>query len=371
MKAKILFVKRFLLFLSVFLISSLFFSVNAEAATLQVLNQNNTTLVPLRTISEELGAQVSYQKDTNKITVIYKDIIIETTIGSKTATVNNIKRELLVAPRLEKGTTYVPIRFIGEALGGTVDYKDGRLKISLDGRTKEWKLETINIASSAANLQSAFKSGTKTVNGKKITYVTINMNDPRVKVKIATANNTVTQAQALKTLAGGAKAAVNGTYFAAYNGAIPLPDGTIVSNGRALHITDIGSTIGFTSDNKVLIDFVQTRVQGYINGEETWISYRVNRPTTDPTATIIYTPEYGREIPLAAGWSAVICVNGKVEEIVKETRKVPSNGFILVTKNPDKFKVGDAITLKTTYKPTHTSASDWEKVIYIIKGARH
>lgn len=351
---------------AVMLLGFTLFNKSLEATTLQSLNQNNTNLVPLRTISEELGAKVDFNKENQKITVVYKDTTVEVAIGNKSARVNGDKKELQVAPQVVKGTTYIPIRFIGEALGGVVDYQKGTLKISLDDKTKEWKLETIAATTKAPISGNTFNSGTKTVNGKRITYVTVNMNDPKVKVKTAIANNTVTQAQSLKTLTTGAKLGVNGTYFAAYNGTVPLPDGTIVSNGKVLHITDIGSTMGFTTDNKVLMDFVQTRVQGYINGEESWLSYRVNRPTPDTSTTIIYTPEYGREIPLASGWSAIVCINGKVEKIVTEARKVPINGFILVTRKPEVFRIGDSVSYKTTYETTHTSASDWEDVVYAL-----
>ncbi|HHX59394.1 MAG TPA: hypothetical protein GX707_01450 [Epulopiscium sp.] len=355
--------------LSMILLGVALFSNRAEAGTLKSINQNNTNLVPLRTISEELGAKVGFDGASQKITVIYKDSTIVATVGSKNATTNGNNKELQAAPQVIKGTTYVPIRFIGEALGGAVDYQNGTLKITLDDQVKEWKLETTVTEPTSPKTPtsgSTFSSGTKTVAGKKITYVTINMNDSKVKVKTSTANNTVTQVQALKTLAAGAKVGVNGTYFAAYNGDTPLPDGTIISNGKVINITDIGSTIGFTADNKVLIDFVKTRVQGYINGEEGWFTYRVNRPTPDESANIIYTPEYGKDIPLASGWSAVVCVNGKVEKIVNQTRKVPNNGFIIVTTKPSRFSVGDSVNYKTTYETTHTKALEWEDVIYAI-----
>lgn len=337
-----------------------------NGATLQCLNQDSTNLVPLRTISEELGAKVDFDKGQEVITVVYKDTTIKVTIGSKSATINGEKKALQVAPQVVNGITYVPIRFVGEALGGVVEYQKGILKVQLDEKAKEWQVQTINSPQVATPTGRISKKGTQTVNGRTITYVTVNMNDPKVKVKIATANNTVTQATALKTLAAGAKIGVNGTYFAAYNGEVPFPDGTLVSNGKVLHITDIGSTIGFTSDNKVLIDIVKTRVQGYVNGAESWLSYRVNRPTSDASATVIYTPEYNKAIPLESGWSAVVCINGKVEKIVTTSRTVPSNGFILVTKKPGKFKVGDAVSYKTVYTPTHTSASEWENVVYAL-----
>lgn len=107
-------------------------------------------------------------------------------------------------------------------------------------------------------------------------------------------------------------------------------------------------------------------MQGYVNGEESWVSYRVNRPTPDTSTKIIYTPEYESKIPLASGWSAVVCINGKVEKIVTEARTVPSNGFIVVTTKPQAFKVGDAVSYKTAYNTTHTSASDWDDVVYAL-----
>lgn len=352
--------------LAIVLLGVALWSNRTEAGTLKSINKNNTNLVPLRTISEELGAKVDFNGANQKITVIYKESTVLATVGSKSATVNGTKKELQVAPQVIKGTTYVPIRFIGEALGGSVDYQKGILTITLDNQVKEWKLEVEVDKPKAPIVGNTFSSGTKTVAGKKVTYVNINMNDPKVKVKTSTANNTVTQVQSLKALAAGAKAGVNGTYFAAYNGDTPLPDGTIVANGKVIHITDIGSTIGFTADNKVLIDFVKTRVQGYINGQEGWFTYRVNRPTPDESANIIYTPEYGKDIPLASGWSAVVCINGKVEKIANQSRKVPSNGFIVVTTKPYLFSVGDDVHYKTTYETTHTSAEEWEDVVYAI-----
>ncbi len=352
--------------IAIILFSMTFFSQNIEAATIKSISQDNTNLVPLRMISEEFGAKVDFNKTNQKITVVYNDTSVEATIGSKSAKVNGTKKELQAAPKVVKGVTYVPIRFVGEALGGVVDYQKGKLKINLDDTTKEWKLQTIVDAPKVDLSGNPYSSGTKMVSGKKVTYVTVNMNDPKVKMKIATPNNKITQAQPLKTLATGAKASVNGSYFAAYNGDVPMPDGTIVSKGKVIHITDIGSTIGFTSDNKVLIDFVKTRVQGYINGVESWESYRVNRPTPDTSATIIYTPEYGRDIPLGSGWSAVVCINGRVEKIVNQSRQVPKNGFIVVTRKPERFKLGDSVSYKTTYETTHTKASEWEDVVYAL-----
>ena len=334
-----------------------------KASTLNCVNQNNTNCIPLRTISETFGANVAFDQKTGSITVTNNGQQVNLKIGSNKASINGVEKSLQVAPKTVNGTTYVPVRFIGEALGGQVNYTSGKLTVTLDGVTKAWQLKTVaNTQASSSTTTKAFTSGTKTVQGKTIKYVTINMNDPKVKVKISTAQNKVTKAMPLKTLANTAKASINGTYFAAYNGAVPVPDGTLVRDGKVLHITDIGSTIGITSDNKVLIDFVKTRVQGYINGVESWSSYRVNRPTSDISATILYTPEYDQTVTVPSGWSAVVCIDGKVNKIVNQSRTVPANGFLLVTKKASKFKVGDTVNYKVVYEPENTSAAEWENV---------
>ena len=350
---------------------SLLMSGSLQAATLNCVNQNNTNCIPIRIISEEFGAGVSFDKATGVIGIGYKGKEIEIQLGSKEATINGESTTLQVAPQAVNGTTYVPIRFIGEALGGVVDYQNGKLTVTLDGNSKTWELKTVNkqtstTSASTAAVTGTFSSGTKTVQGKKVNYVNINMNNPNVKVGISTAYNKVTAAASLKSLAGNAKASINGTYFAAYNGDLPLPDGTLVKNGKVLHITDIGSTIGFTSDNKVLIDFVKTRVQGYVNGEEAWMSYRVNRHSPDPSTTIIYTPEYTEKVQVPSGWTAVVCVDNKVVKFAKESRTVPTNGFLLVTMKPEKFNVGDVVDYKAVYEPENTSATDWENVVHAL-----
>ncbi len=352
------------------LVSGIILVHSLQASNLKCLSQNNTTMVPFRVIGEDLGAKVSFEQASQTITLSYRDTNIELKVGSKKATVNGEEKNLQVAPQVVDGVTYVPIRFVAEALGAEVNYKNGILAINLEGNEKEWKLETIatGINTSSATNESGFINTSKTLLGKNVTMLTINMNDPKVKVKIATAGNKVTRAAAIKDMANGAKASINGTYFAAYNGDVPLPDGTLVSNGRVLHITDIGATIGFTSDNKVLIDFVTTRVQGYINGEEAWTSYRVNRHTADSSATVIYTPEYEGNITLPSGWAAVVCVDGKVAKMVTQAGTVPNNGFILTMteKRSQKFNVGDSVEYKVNYLPKNTSSKDWNNVIYAL-----
>ena len=75
------------------------------------VTENNTTLVPLRVITEAFGAKVDW------------DVNIELQIGNIVATVNDHTETLLESPALsENGVTMVPLRFISETFGATVGY---------------------------------------------------------------------------------------------------------------------------------------------------------------------------------------------------------------------------------------------------------
>jgi hypothetical protein len=78
-------------------------------------------LVPLRAITEWLGATVEY--DSGHIVVALADRRVELDIGKKSATINGESTELPVAPRLIKGTAYVPVRMLAEGLGAQVEYE--------------------------------------------------------------------------------------------------------------------------------------------------------------------------------------------------------------------------------------------------------
>ncbi len=94
----------------------------------QPIIQNGTTLVPMRSIFEALGATVNWDEKTKTINAGKpggNSIIL--TIDSKVAVVNSYQAnvpdktiELNIPAKIINQTTYVPLRFVGEALGDTV-----------------------------------------------------------------------------------------------------------------------------------------------------------------------------------------------------------------------------------------------------------
>lgn len=93
--------------------------------------KNGTTLVPFRTIFEELGMMVDWNSTTRKVTGQKDGLKIELIIGNKAAYVNGKRVNLLVAPEIIKGNTMVPLRFIGEASGENVKWNGDSKTINI------------------------------------------------------------------------------------------------------------------------------------------------------------------------------------------------------------------------------------------------
>ena len=79
--------------------------------------QDNRTFVPFRALGEALGAEVEYDQTAKTVTYELGSTKIVMTLDSKTYTVNGAEKTMDVAPFAKDNRTYVPVRFVGEALG--------------------------------------------------------------------------------------------------------------------------------------------------------------------------------------------------------------------------------------------------------------
>lgn len=76
-------------------------------------------MVPIRALAETFGATVDF-KD-NVITIVDGDTTIVMTVGETAYTVNDEEANMDTAPVIGEGDrTFVPVRFVAEALGYTV-----------------------------------------------------------------------------------------------------------------------------------------------------------------------------------------------------------------------------------------------------------
>jgi photosystem II stability/assembly factor-like uncharacterized protein len=105
------------------------FTVNGLSNTLDSppVIKNSRTLLPIRAIIESLGGSVSWDATAKKVTVMLGSNTIELWIGKNTAKVNGVNTPIdstnaKVVPEIINSRTMLPLRFITENLGATVDW---------------------------------------------------------------------------------------------------------------------------------------------------------------------------------------------------------------------------------------------------------
>lgn len=96
-----------------------------------------TTLVPLRKIFESLGASIEWDATSRTLHAIRKDVTITYTIGEPIAKKNGAEIKLAVPGQIIDGSTLVPLRFVGEALGATVGWEDRSRTITISSVAKQ------------------------------------------------------------------------------------------------------------------------------------------------------------------------------------------------------------------------------------------
>lgn len=92
---------------------------------------NGNTLVPLRVITEAFGADVKWEPKDNSITVSLNDISIKLLLNKTEAVINGQKATMAAAPIALSGTTMVPLRFITENFGAEVSYNNVTKEITV------------------------------------------------------------------------------------------------------------------------------------------------------------------------------------------------------------------------------------------------
>ncbi len=118
---------------------------------------DNTCMVPFREVFVNgLGVAYAYDSTTGTIALEQNGIIINMTVGSKTAYVNGVKKTLDIAPKkikfysVNKTKVYVPARFVAESLGYGYTWNNSErvsqivppLKIKYDEFATEWVMYT-------------------------------------------------------------------------------------------------------------------------------------------------------------------------------------------------------------------------------------
>ena len=79
-------------------------------------------MLPVRFVSEQLGGEVAWYEKTQTVTIMDETNAVALTVNSRQVIVNNAELMLDVVPTIYNDRIYVPLRFISEALGAQVDW---------------------------------------------------------------------------------------------------------------------------------------------------------------------------------------------------------------------------------------------------------
>ncbi|WP_410771627.1 copper amine oxidase N-terminal domain-containing protein [Fontibacillus sp. BL9] len=86
------------------------------------VDKSNRVQVPVRFVSEALGAEVGWNGQTQKVTVELGEDVIVLTLGKKAFTVNGQTKQMDTVAQRKESRTFVPLRFVSEALGAKVKW---------------------------------------------------------------------------------------------------------------------------------------------------------------------------------------------------------------------------------------------------------
>lgn len=93
---------------------------------------NNSVLVPLRGVFEQMGAQVLWDQGKQQVTAIRGNKTIRLGIGDRLADVGGRAVTLSTPAQVKNGSTLVPLRFLSEALGAQVRWNPNNMMVAVN-----------------------------------------------------------------------------------------------------------------------------------------------------------------------------------------------------------------------------------------------
>jgi len=91
-----------------------------QGRVLAALVKNGTLLIPLRSMFEQMGATVSYDAGSKSVDVSKPGADVKVTVGKPEVIINGESRPLDVPPEIYQGNVLVPVRVISEGMGAYV-----------------------------------------------------------------------------------------------------------------------------------------------------------------------------------------------------------------------------------------------------------
>jgi hypothetical protein len=100
--------------------------------------KNGRTLLPIRAIVESIGGTVNWDANAQEMTIQVENRTIQLGIGQTTAWVDGASVPIDVAPQVYGGCVLLPLRFIAENLGATVQWDAASQTVTLTYKRGTW-----------------------------------------------------------------------------------------------------------------------------------------------------------------------------------------------------------------------------------------
>ncbi|HEV2282877.1 MAG TPA: phosphodiester glycosidase family protein [bacterium] len=224
-----------------------------------------------------------------------------------------------------------------------------------------WTAVALTIAIAAALPAAApavpapFDHTTVTVGGRALSAIVVRAPRSRYRLGVALAGSRLGDNAWLASIAqsAGAACAINGTFFAAYAGETREPYGTLVVNGRLLHLGDFGTRLDVFDDGGMRMVRDRLQIRGSLDGNgsypDNWYAYNLNQTPTAATGAFIYTRDRGPALGFRADL-AITAHRGWVVSIEQyRDAPIPADGFVLALMGREvgvlgwKFRIGQRI----------------------------
>lgn len=133
---------------------SIYINGEKQPFSSKAIVENGNTLVPLRGIFEELGATVYWNPETQTIDAKKGNINVWLKIGSKRTKVNGVVYYISAPAKVKNGSTLVPLRFISESLGATVDWNQKAKSIKITQGSSNSNSESGSVVGYVSSIKS-------------------------------------------------------------------------------------------------------------------------------------------------------------------------------------------------------------------------
>ena len=203
--------------------------------------------------------------------------------------------------------------------------------------------------------------------------MTLNITSGRLRAHTAVAKQGIGRVESFGSLLhqeSGVVAAINGTFFDAYNKVGDQdPNMTLIRDGQVIHKGAIGTVVGFTN-NRAVMGRLDMPIRGSIESPRSrrpdfWYAYWINRTPTAPENICIFTGARGKRIRAAGGVSVVVD-RTVVKSVVRGDTDIPPTGFVINFRGHEeaeasKFPVGALVGFRTEIKADRDT-DIWQRV---------